>query len=49
MSPWVVFVKENNCNRFYSKVETFFDSLVVVGFSLQGKKTGPNLAQKTSA
>jgi len=49
MSQWVVFVKENNCSRFYSKAETFFDPLVIVGFSLQGRKTGPNLAQKTSA
>jgi len=34
----VVFVKENNCNRFYSKTETLFDPLVIVGFSLQDRK-----------
>jgi len=46
MSQWVVFVKENSCTRFYSKAETFFDPLVIVGFSLQGRKTGPSFAQK---
>jgi len=49
MSQWVVFVKENSCNRFYSKAETFFDSLVIVDFSLQDRNTGPSLAQNTSA
>jgi len=37
MAQLVVFVKENNCNRFYSKSETFFEPLVIVGFSLQDK------------
>jgi len=49
MSQWVVFVKKNSCNQFYSKAETLFDPLVIVGFSLQGRKAGPSLAQKTSA
>jgi len=31
MSQWVVFVKENSRNKFYSKAETFFDPLVIVG------------------
>jgi len=44
MSQWVVFVKKNSCNRFYSKAETLFDPLVIVGFSLQGRKIGPSLA-----
>jgi len=38
MSQLVVFVKENNCNRFYIKAETFFDPLVIVGFRLQERK-----------
>jgi len=38
MTQLVVFVKENNCNRFYSKSDTFFDPLVILGFSLQDKK-----------
>jgi len=38
MAQLVVFVKENSCNRFYSKSETFFEPLVIVGFSLQGKR-----------
>jgi len=42
-------VKKNNCNRFYSKAETFFDPLVKVGFSLQDRKTGPSLAHNTPA
>jgi len=46
MSQWVVFVKENSCNRFYSKVESFFDPLVVVGFSLQGRKLVQALHRK---
>jgi len=37
MSQWVIFVKENNCNRFYSKAKTFFDILVIVDFSLQDR------------
>jgi len=37
MSQLVVFVKENSYNRFYSKSKTFFDPLVIVGFSLQDK------------
>jgi len=37
MSQWVIFVKKNSCNRFYSKTESLFDLLVVVGFSLQGR------------
>jgi len=49
ISQWVVFMKENNYNKFYSKAETLFDPLVIMGFSLQGRKTGPSLAQKTSA
>jgi len=49
MSQWVVFVKENSCTRFYSKAKTFFNPLVIVGFSLQGRKTGPSLAHNTSA
>jgi len=38
MTQLVVFVKENSCNKFYSKSETFFDPLVIVGFSLQDKR-----------
>jgi len=38
MTQLVVFVKENSCNRFYSKTETFFDPLVIAGFSLQDRK-----------
>jgi len=46
MSQWVVFVTENSCNRFYSKAETFFDPLVVVDFSLQGRKLVQALHRK---
>jgi len=38
MLNWLFFVKENSCNRFYSKSETFFEPLVIVGFSLQDKR-----------
>jgi len=38
MTQLVVFVNENSCNRFYSKSETFFDPLVIVGFSFQDKR-----------
>jgi len=38
MTQLVVFVKENSCNRFYRKSETFFDPLVIMGFSLQDRK-----------
>jgi len=46
MNQWVVFVKENNCKRFYSKAETFFDPLVIVGFSLQDRKLVQALHRK---
>jgi len=38
MAQLVVFVEENSCNRFYSKLETLFDPLVIVDFSLQDKR-----------
>jgi len=46
MSQLVVFVKENICNRFYSKAETFFDPLVIVGFNLQARKPVQDLHRK---
>jgi len=46
MSQLVGFVKENSCNRFYSKAETFFDPLVIVGFSLQERKLVQALHRK---
>jgi len=38
MAQLVLFLKENSCNRLYSKSETFFDPLVIVDFSLQDKR-----------
>jgi len=49
MSQWVVFVKENIYKGFYSKTESFFDPLIVVGFSLQGRNLVQPLHRKTSA
>jgi len=46
MNQWVIFVKENSCNRFYSKAESLFDPLVVVGFNLQGRKLVQALHRK---
>jgi len=46
MTKLVVFVKANSCNKFYSKSETFFDPLVIVGFSLQDKKLVQALHKK---
>ena len=46
MAQLVVFVKENSCNKFYSKSETFFDPLVIVGFSLQDKRLVQALHKK---
>jgi len=54
MSQWVVFVKENNCRWFYSKIESLFDPLVEVGFNFQGRnlvqllhRTAPTQSKKT--
>jgi len=46
MSQWVVLVKENNCRGFYSKTESLFDPLIVVGFSLQGRNLVQPLHRK---
>jgi len=46
MTQLVVFLKENNCNGFYSKTNTFFDPLVIVGFSLQDKRLDQEMHKK---